>query len=87
MPRPRGEVEVLEALLTNKANANVENRRGMTPLMAAAEAGSLAGVQVLLDHKANAAATDFTGRTALMWASRKNRSDIVRLLRSRGARE
>jgi ankyrin repeat protein len=73
----------LKALLDEKANANVADDHDITPLMYAAEIGSLEAMRLLLDHGADVNAQNGFGSTALMWSV----SDAakVRLLLDHGA--
>ena len=73
----------LKALLDEKANANVADDHDITPLMYAAEIGSLEAMRLLLDHGADVNAQNGFGSTALMWSV----SDAakVRLLLDNGA--
>jgi ankyrin repeat protein len=58
----------LKGLLDQKAGANIANDRGITPLMDAAEIGSLEAMRLLLDRGANVDAQNAFGSTALMWS-------------------
>jgi ankyrin repeat protein len=73
----------LKALLDQKAGAEVADNRGITPLMYAAEIGSLDAMRLLLDRGADVNAQNAFGSTALMWSV----SDAakVRLLLDHGA--
>src|SRR5579863_6684268 len=73
----------LKALLDSKGSANVADDRGITPLMYAAEIGSLDAMRLLIDHGTDVNAQNAFGSTALMWSV----SDAakVRLLLDHGA--
>jgi len=73
----------LKALLDQKAGANVADDHDITPLMYAAEIGSVEAMRLLLDHGADVNAQNAYGSTALMWSV----SDAakVRLLLDHGA--
>jgi len=73
----------LQALLDQKASADSADNRGITPLMYAAEIGSVDAMRLLLDRGADVNAQNAFGSTALMWSV----SDAakVRLLLDRGA--
>ncbi len=78
----------LKALLSQKASdekasADTPDNHGITPLMYAAEIGSVDAMRLLLDGGADVNAQNAFGSTALMWAA----SDAakVRLLLDRGA--
>jgi ankyrin repeat protein len=73
----------LKALLAQGTSANAADRREITPLMYAAEIGSLEAMKVLLDHGANVNAQNAFGSTALMWSVTDPRK--VRLLLDHGA--
>ena len=73
----------LKALLADKASANVADDRGITPLMYAAETGSLDAMRVLIDHGADVNAQNGFGSTALMWSVSDPAK--VRLLLAHGA--
>jgi ankyrin repeat protein len=59
--------------------------RGFTSLMAAAGGGYADVVKTLLDHGANVNNKSDDGTTALKLALQFNHSDIVALLRAKGA--
>jgi ankyrin repeat protein len=73
----------LQALLESKAGASVADDRGITPLMYAAEVGSLEAMRLLIERGADVNARNAFGSTALMWSV----SDParVRLLLDHGA--
>jgi ankyrin repeat protein len=73
----------LTALLGSKTDANIADARGITPLMYAAEVGSIDAMRLLIDHGADVNAQNAFGSTALMWSV----SDParVRLLLDHGA--
>jgi len=73
----------LQALLDQKASADVADNRGITPLMYAAEIGSVEAMHLLLDRGADVNAQNAFGSTALMWSVSDPAK--VRLLLDRGA--
>jgi ankyrin repeat protein len=73
----------LKALLDQKASANLADPRGITPLMYAAEVGSLDAMRVLIDRGADVNAQNDIGSTALMWSVSEPAK--VRLLLDHGA--
>jgi ankyrin repeat protein len=73
----------LKALLGQGSGAAVADRRGITPLMYAAEAGSLDAMRLLVDHGAEVNAQNAFGSTALMWSASDPAK--VRLLLDHGA--
>src|SRR3984957_5007969 len=77
----------LKALLDQPESANPADhppdRRGITPLMYAAEVGSVDAMRVLIDHGADVNAQNDFGSTALMWSVPD--ASKVRLLLDHGA--
>ncbi len=77
----------LKALLDGesggKTGANLADRHGITPLMMAAEIGSLDAMRVLIDRGADVNAQNDFGSTALMWSVSDPAK--VRLLLEHGA--
>lgn len=73
----------LRGLLDQKTSANVADSRGITPLMYAAEVGSLDAMRLLLDRGADVNAQNAFGSTALMWSAADPAK--VRLLLDHGA--
>ncbi len=73
----------MHALLDQKASANVADNHGITPLMYAAEVGSVDAMRVLIDHGADVNAQNDFGSTALMWSV--SDPSKVRLLLDHGA--
>src|ERR1041385_3091971 len=73
----------LKALLGSKASAPVADDRGITPLMYAAEIGSLDAMRLLIDRGADVNAQNAFGSTALMWSVSEPAK--VRLLLDHGA--
>jgi len=68
-------------LLENKADPNIGDAKGNTPLMAAScNAHSLDVAKILLQHNANPNAENAEGRTALMYAAELGKDDIARIL-------
>ena len=73
----------LKALLGQKSGAAVADSRGITPLMYAAEIGSLDAMRLLIDRGADVNAQNAFGSTALMWSVSDPAK--VRLLLDHGA--
>ena len=73
----------MNALLDQKASANLADNHGITPLMYAAEIGSVDAMRVLIDHGADVNAQNDFGSTALMWSV--SDPSKVRLLLDHGA--
>jgi hypothetical protein len=76
--------DMVEVILDAKADVNLSNRFGVTPLMCAAlQNAQLVGQ--FIDADANVNAADDNGRTALMYAAFDGKLDVVRLLVRSGA--
>src|SRR5215813_7316127 len=73
----------IKALLEEGVSANAEGPDGITPLMAAAETGSVEAMKMLIDRRADANAKNTSGSTALMWSVTDPKK--VRLLLDHGA--
>src|SRR5262245_54901633 len=73
----------IKALLDAGVSANEEGPDGITPLMVAAEAGSLDAIKLLIDRRADVNARNTYGSTALMWSVTDPKK--VRLLIDHGA--
>jgi ankyrin repeat protein len=73
----------LKSLLEQKAGANLADNRGITPLMDAAEIGSLDAMRLLIERGADVNAQNAFGSTALMWSVSDPAK--VRLLLDHGA--
>jgi ankyrin repeat protein len=73
----------IKALLDGGISANTEGPDGITPLMAAAEVGSLDAMKTLIERGANVNAKNTYGSTALMWSVTDAKK--VRLLLDHGA--
>ena len=58
----------MKALLDEGVRASAEGPDGITPLMVAAEIGSLDAMKMLIDRKADVNARNASGSTALMWS-------------------
>ena len=76
----------MEFLLEHKADVNVNDKKGITPLHAAAT-GYKDIVELLLERKADIDAKDNKGNTPLKLAEDNNHKDIADLLRKYGAKE
>ena len=80
-----GDIEHIQALL-KRANVNVRNVQGWTPLHIAVIGGDILLVELLLRHGAAINAESYIGATALDHAiTYGQRKDIVQLLQARGA--
>jgi len=75
---------IKSVVATDSVNrAGAEGPDGLTPLMVAAEAGSLEAMKLLIDHGADVNARNTAGSTALMWSVTD--PNKVRLLLDHGA--
>ena len=79
-----GYPRVVEALLIGGAEVDAR-QAGNTPLMVAAESGSLAAARVLLDQKAQLEARDGSDQMALHLAAANGHGLVVELILDRGA--
>lgn len=79
--------DAVKALLKHNANPNVAFLDGITPLIAATEAGSPRIVRLLLDHGAEINHRTTRGDTALKLARATQRASVISLLVERGAKE
>src|SRR5262249_39615944 len=73
----------IKTLLDGGVSASTEGPDGITPLMAAAETGSLDAMKMLIDRHADVNARNTSGSTALMWSVTDPKK--VRLLLDHGA--
>jgi len=73
----------IKTLLDEGVSANAEGPDGITPLMVAAETGSLDAMKMLVDRHADVNAKNMYGSTALMWSVTDPKK--VRLLLDHGA--
>jgi len=73
----------LQMLLAQKGGPDVADRRGITPLMYAAEVGSIGAMRTLINHGADVNKQNDFGSTALMWSVSDPAK--VRLLLDHGA--
>lgn len=78
----RHTVQILTMLIGRNADVNLQDERGFTALMTAAETGSPEVVKLLLEHGADATMTNCDGKTAMSIAQSFTHSDVVRILQS-----
>jgi ankyrin repeat protein len=81
----RGHDAIIKTLLDNGTNVETRDRRGYTPLAAAAYEGYDNVVRLLLDKGADREARNKNARTPLALATRKGDVDSLKLLIQRGA--
>ena len=74
-----GSQEALSALMTAKADPNLKDRQGRTPLWGAVET-TPAVVKFLIDNGADVNARDTVNATPLLWAAGFGRPETVKLL-------
>jgi TonB family protein len=74
----------LKALLDGRANVNVSDLRGITPLIIAAAEGKTEFVRLLLAKGADVSVRDKKGATALSYAKAKEHREIANLLEKAG---
>jgi len=83
-----GREDIAVELLNRKADVNIRNSDGRTPLYVCIEHGGTKEMAVmLLDHGADFTIADKNGTTPLKLAIQKARQDMVDLLQQRGAKE
>ena len=83
-----GDLELVGALLSHKADIKAHDRRDRTPLHTASQGGHGNGpkvVQLLLEHEADPNARTSDGETPLHHASHHGRCEVARLLLKHGA--
>ena len=81
----RGDLKVVEALLSKGAEIDVEDEYCYTPLMLAAGRGRNDILLCLIDHGADVKKKDSRKRTALHYASKRGDMKVVEELLSKGA--
>jgi ankyrin repeat protein len=81
----RVDYELLEALITKKAKADVKNELGSTPLAEAVKVGDARMVKMLLDAGSGSEGANEDGQSALMLAIKNGDLAIVQMLVNAGA--
>jgi hypothetical protein len=81
----RGDLPEVKRLISNGADVNVKNDKGVTMLMVASWRGQQKVVQVLLEKGADVNAKANNGVSALIIASEKGHREIVQTLLDKGA--
>ncbi|MBV9400833.1 MAG: ankyrin repeat domain-containing protein [Bryobacterales bacterium] len=81
----RVDYELLDALIANKAKADVTNEFGDTPLAEAVKVADARMVKTLLDAGAGPEGANLDGETALMLAIKSGELSVVRMLVNAGA--
>lgn len=77
--------DIVELLVTNKANVNAQMQNGTTSLMLACEHAHICTVALMVELGAHINLLQNTGETALMKAVRRGHKQIVRFLLENGA--
>ena len=75
-----GHPDVVQVLITARADIETKDEKGQSPLHWASRSGALAIVKVLVKAGAQVCATDNEGNTCLMLAGAKGHTEIVRYL-------
>ena len=81
----KGDLEIVEALVSAGAELNTTDNTGMAALHWAVAKENLKIVQLLLDSRVDLDARDCEANTALHWAVYKGNVEIVELLLAKGA--
>lgn len=81
----KGKTVYLRWLLQKKANPNVQDADGNSPMMIAVNTGYFEGVQVLIRYKANINLANSAGETPLIRAVQLRNIEMVRELLANGA--
>jgi ankyrin repeat protein len=76
--------EILQELISQKANVDMKNNDGHTALMLACRAGAVGRAKILLENKANPYIRSPSGATALTLAIDSDNADLVSLLLANG---
>ncbi len=80
-----GNLDAVVKALSDGADPNIQNGRGMRPLLWAALRGHLEVVEYLLDHGADIHKTNTAEWTAIMEGAMEGHLEVVKLLIERGA--
>ncbi len=81
----RRDLTWMQFLISNGANVNARDNRGVTPLVAACELGFIEGVEQLIKSGARVEDANNTGETPLISAVHRRDLALVRLLVKAGA--
>lgn len=77
----KGNLTLAKLLLENKADPNIADPIGMTPLIYAVQFENKELIQLLLKHKANTKQADKDGKTPLDYAAFTKNQEIINLLK------
>ena len=75
----------LSYLISQRANVNLADNQGVTPLMLAVQIGFIEGVERLVSYGARVDVTNSSGETPLMYAVHSRNTDLMRVLLQAGA--
>ena len=75
----------LSYLISQRANVNLADNQGVTPLMLAVQMGYVEGVEALLAARARVDVTNTAGETPLMFAVHSRNTEVMRVLLQAGA--
>ncbi|MFS4430476.1 ankyrin repeat domain-containing protein [Chryseobacterium sp. S90] len=78
----KGDKNLTQKLLANKADPNVANSSGVTPLIYAVQSQNKEMVELLLKNKANKTLSDKQGKTVFEYALFTKNQDIINLLKN-----
>ena len=81
----RRDLQWIQFLLQRGANPNVEDKRGITPLIIASNLGFADGIEALIKGGARIDVTNAAGETPLISAVHRRDTALVRLLLAKGA--
>jgi ankyrin repeat protein len=78
----KGDKNLTQKLLANKADPNVASSSGVTPLIYAVQSQNKEMVELLLKNKANKTLSDKQGKTVFEYALFSKNQDIINLLKN-----
>lgn len=78
----KGNTAMVKVLLENKANPNIADGQGMTPLLYAAQFGNKDIVALLLQYKADRKLADNEGKSPMDYAVFNKNQEIIDLLKN-----
>ncbi|MBC7490385.1 MAG: ankyrin repeat domain-containing protein, partial [Glaciimonas sp.] len=83
----QGHIDGVKVLLAYKADPELRNNNGQTPIAGAAFKGDLPMIQILIEQGADVEGASSDGKSALMMATMfNNRTEIVNFLLGHGAK-